>query len=297
MGLASLEGRFLVDLVAPGVDISKLDIQKAVKQVRALGFKARVLSHSKATVQQKFEAFQKALYAKDSQAIWCVRGGYGCQKLLPYLLRIKAKPSLQKLFIGYSDATVLHIFFNTKWNLATLHFPVLKDLPPLNSIYTKTFLKIIRGQDKNAYCQIFNNLKVLNPKVVSGNIYSYLTGGNMTLIQSSIGTPWQGVFKNKILFLEDVNEAPYKIDRALWQMQNAKIFKGIKALVLGSFLPKTASTLCVFKAFALQCTFPVITGVPCGHGKKKHALPFNTKNKLCFNTQKHKATLCIKNVY
>ena len=313
MLLSPLSSSSLIDLVVPGSPVTSEQIQEAVKQVEQLGFKARIpsnsdlrfllaskkvnlseISSSDFFLNKKFQHLKTALTATDSKAVWCIRGGYGSQKMMPLLLKMK-KPVKPKLFIGYSDVTVLQVFFNLKWKWPVLHFPVLVHLKDCSSSSLQRFKKLVKGSLQQ---QSFLNLKVLNQKYTgSKKINSRLTGGNFTLIQSSIGTPWAGSFRNKILFLEDIGEAPYRLDRALWQMLNAGVFKGVKAVALGDF---TASGLKnnrseikeVFRSFAARVSFPVVEGVPCGHGKKKEALPFMVSSKLIIQS-KGKACLHI----
>ena len=294
-----------IDLVVPGSPVTLEEMQSAVKQVESLGFKARVPSSSDLPVllnskgflpskgwgssvaRLKFRHLKKAFIAKDSSAIWCVRGGYGSQKLMPFLQRM-TPPLRSKLFIGYSDVTVIQMFLNLEWKWPALHFPVLTQVRKTPGL--KRFKDLLTGKKKEC---VFWGLKVLSKaqkgakaerakgaeqrvKGVKKNIKSYLMGGNLSLIQSSIGTPWAGSFKNKILFLEDTGERAYRVDRALWQMENAGVFNGIRALVLGDFEPDRKNTFKVFQSFAERMSFPVVSGVPCGHGKKQEALPFLT---------------------
>lgn len=310
-----LSSSSLIDLVAPGSPVTLEQIQEAVKQVESLGFRARVPSVSdlpflfmagqsskgaaaqlsfsnvisssesivkKKILSKKFQHLKKALMSPDSEAVWCIRGGYGSQKLMPFLMKMK-RPVKPKPFIGYSDATVLQMFLNLKWKWPVLHFPVLIHLKDCSSASLKRFQNLLAGVQRE---QIFSTLKLLSTKYTgSKKIISYLTGGNLTLIQTSIGTHWSHSFKNKILFLEDTGEVPYRLDRALWQMLNAGVFKGIKALILGDFIysgPKNSKyeTKKVFQSFADEVPFPVVEGVPCGHGKRKEVLPFMTSCRL-----------------
>ena len=305
-----LSSSSLIDLVAPGSPVTLEQIQEAVKQVESLGFRARVpavsdlpflfatgrstskaaaqlsfsnvISSSESTVEKKilskkFQHLKKALMAPDSEAVWCIRGGYGSQKLMPFLRKMR-RPIKPKPFIGYSDATILQIFLNLKWKWPVLHFPVLIHLKDCSSSTLKRFQNILSGVQRK---QVFSTMKLLN-KNYKGNkkISSYITGGNLTLIQTSIGTPWSGSFQNKILFLEDTGEEAYRLDRALWQMLNAGVFKGIKALVLGDFVysgsKSSKQQKKVFQSFADNMSFPVVEGVPCGHGNRKEVLPFMT---------------------
>ena len=245
------------------------------------------ISASESFFNKKFRHLKTALEAPDSEAIWCIRGGYGSQKIMPFLFKMK-KPIKPKLFIGYSDVTVLQVFFNRKWKWPVLHFPVLIHLQDCSSSGLQRFKRIVKGSLRQ---QSFLRLKLLNTNYKGpGEIKSYLTGGNLTLIQSSIGTPWEGSFQNKLLFLEDTGEAPYRLDRALWQMLSAGVFKGVKGVVLGDFVFSGSKNNRweikeVFRSFASQVSFPVVEGVPCGHGKKKEALPFLTSCSLKVQAQ------------
>ena len=375
--LLPLSSNSIIDLIAPGSPVTYAEVQQALHLTQALGFQAQsqisfpaekanslkktkkrgsglktqnLLStkgYSQNDPKQKFQPLKRALLSPDSSAIWCVRGGYGTQKLMPFLMRMK-KPKNPKLLIGYSDITVLQVFLNLKWQWPALHFPVLnhfclnvpaddgphkrekppklnpaknhfclnvpaddgphkREKPPkLNPaknhleglpLALKHFKQLVTGKLKQ---QTWANLKLLNSKsLLKGHnqrqnntlkgganqhykqkINSFITGGNLTLIQSTIGTAWAGSFQNKILFLEDIGEAPYRIDRALWQMQKAGVFKGVKAVLLGDFMVpknhKKQEMQKVFLNFAKEVSFPVLQGVPLGHGQKKEPLPFGT---------------------
>ena len=283
--LKPLSSSSVIDLVAPGSPVTRTQVRRSCEKVEALGFRARsqvVFSPSASVSQnepeQKFQRLKKALLSADSQAIWCVRGGYGSQKLMPFLLRMQ-KPKKPKLLIGYSDVTVLQVFLNLKWQWPALHFPVLTQMGEAFPQDLRDFIDLLTGTKKQ---QNLKGLKVLNQTGLwrARQIKSTLTGGNLTLIQSSIGTAWAGAFQDKMLFLEDTNETPYRVDRALWQMQQAGVFEGVKALLLGEFICSQSHSKKemqkVLSTFASQMSFPVVQGVPLGHGHKKSALPFMT---------------------
>ena len=290
----SLARNTLIDLVAPASPVTSAQIMESVRQVENMGFQARILTRPiknflfSANDKERFLYLKKALTHSDSEVVWCIRGGYGCQRLMPFLLKM-TKPSKMKMLIGYSDVTVLQNFLNLKWGWPSLHFPVLADLQYASSATYKRFQNLVSGVLKK---QTFRNLRLLNPSSVKiKKIKTVLTGGNLTVVQSSIGTPWQFSFQNKILFLEDVGESAYRLDRALWQMQKAGVFKGVKALVLGTFTSaKNISSPAkkmeekqmkkVFELFAHHVSFPVLWGLPCGHGMKKESLSFMTPCEL-----------------
>ena len=217
---------------------------------------------------------------------------------MPFVMKMK-KPAKPKVFIGYSDATVLQMFLNLEWKWPVLHFPVLIHIKGCSSASLKRFKHLVRGTQT---IQRFSHLRLLNNKYLGRKIiHSRLMGGNLTLIQSSIGTPWAGSFQNKILFLEDIGETAYRLDRALWQMLNAGVFKGVKAVALGDFISSDlknnrSQIRKVFQFFASRVSFPVVEGVPCGHGAKKEALPFLTSCSLKIQAQ-GKADLDITNPF
>ncbi len=294
----------VVDIVAPASPASARQIQKACLQVRALGLCPRLVMNPKVkkhflfsdTDERRFFFLKKALKAPDSQAVWALRGGWGSGRLMPFLLKMK-RPKPAKLFIGYSDVSTLKMFLNLKWGWPTLHFPVLADWEGRLQKRSKFFL-----------CppvSVFKGLKVLNPSCVSSVIIrgvpGRLTGGNLSLVHNALGTPWEVSLKNRILFLEEVGEKAYRIDRMLYQMKAAGLFKGIKALVLGDFFylkdkMQKKHIQDVLKKFSQGFKVPVLSGLPVGHKCKSKALPFLTPSRIDF-VEKHQAVLSVKSPY
>ena len=285
-----------LSIVVPGSLVREEQLEQAVRRVEALGFSAHVpkpedlpfilqgfLKESLSEeefLKKKFSHLKRAFTSRDSDAIWCVRGGYGSQKLMPFLMKMKC-PSRKKIFIGYSDVTVIHTYLNRVWKWPSFHFPVLADLKGISTSSLQRFKNGILDIKKGG--QSFLGLEVLNKNKFKGSICASITGGNLTLLQTSIGTPWECSFRGKILFLEDVGEPAYRIDRALWQMLSAGVFKGVKACVLGEFSGSDKTRLKeVFKSFASRVSFPVVTGIPSGHGKAKELVPFLTPASLNF---------------
>lgn len=213
----------------------------------------------------------------ESPVLWSLRGGYGSMRLIPELMQIK-KPKIPKCFIGFSDNTALHLFFTQKWNWPTLHGINFSSILNHQNEY-KELLKILRGELKEKTFK----LKALNSAAKkSSSISGTITGGNFRIVQSSLRTPWEIKTKDKILFLEDVGERAYSIDRMFEQMVQAKIInKDTKAIVLGNFvdgLEKDGRDLTplTIKRWAQEMEIPVFGGLPCGHGSPNFTLPFNT---------------------
>ncbi len=231
----------VVDIIAPSGKIEPENIPMIQSLVENLGLTPRIPSdllgdhpYSANTDEKRLEHLKKALYAPDSTLIWCVRGGYGTTRIVPDLLGLN-KPEKQKLLVGFSDITSLHLWLNQAWHWPTLHGMMARqaaclahnvnDFQALTNIWFNG-LKEYRLQ----------NLEPLNEAArVNTSISGITCGTNATLIQSSIGTPWQIDARHKIIFLEDINEVPYRLERLLVHLANAGIFNEARAIILGDF--------------------------------------------------------------
>lgn len=231
------------------------------------------------TDENRLASLKNALLNPTTKAIVCARGGYGSMRLLPGLFNV-TPPQQSKLFIGMSDITALNLFLMQQWHWPVLHGGLSSDKFSLESIYDSKSL--IFGEKK----QISLSGSPLN-KLAKKNhtINKILTGGNLSLIQTSIGTAWQVQGENKILFLEDVSERGYRIDRMLEHLLQANIFKHVAAVVLGDFLEGkesngTSLVQPVLERFAEHCPAPVIQIAGIGHGQDNITLPLGLSARL-----------------
>lgn len=284
----------IIDIIAPASACSEEHFRLGVKWIENRGFKARFnpnllkpemyLSNSDAF---RFQDLKKALYAKDSKAIWCLRGGYGSFRLWPEMLKLSKKAS-PKLFIGLSDITSLHQYLNQQWGWPTLHASLLDRLGQnkLPEDVQKELLQTISGE-KNAVS--FTDLTAMNDKakdfssqkkVIKGTV----RGGNLCTFIVSIGTKLQPKYQKKdrvILFFEDIGERGYKLDRFLQHLRQAGVLKNVAAIVFGDFvdgLESNGQSLVneTLLRFASQIRVPVFSGVETGHGLIQRPLFFNT---------------------
>ncbi len=289
MSWEALQPGDLVDVVAPGGKPKPNTLEGIESFLNSWGLKARVprdiverdllCSNSR---EKRFKHLKNALFAKDSKMVWCVRGGYGALHLLPLLQKVKKPP--QKIFLGFSDTSSLHTYFLQAWNQSTLHGPNIDRfaLGTGTSAEEKRLKKLLFGVDKELSFQ----LKPLNQVAKSKKtLQGSVVGGNMVTLQASFGTPFQMQTRGKILFVEETGERAYKVDRIFEHMDQLGLLKGIKALVLGQFtegfepngkniFPK------YFKEWAEEKSFPVLAGLPSGHGANPHTLPFGTKTQV-----------------
>lgn len=225
----------------------------------------------------------------DSKAIWCLRGGYGSMRLIPELL--KMRPLKPKAFLGFSDITSLHLFFNQNWKWPTLHSRVLSQMSCelSHTVDRKELEELLFGKKESITISnlIPMNESALKVKTIQGK----LTGGNLRMIQTSLGSPWEMKSKGKIVFMEDIDERGYSIHRMLEQLHQAKMLHGLKALLFGDFTRAQEKdgkdhSLHALETMAQRVPYPVFRGVPSGHGTElNHTLPFNTSCELQTGTQ------------
>lgn len=228
----------------------------------------------------RFFALKSALTNNDSKIVWCERGGYGSIRLLDKLQKMK-KPNVMKVFIGFSDITSLHLFFTQEWGWKTLHAPVVasfaqKNLAKKDLMELKKFLFESGKHNFSAKLKPMNLRALKQEKMLKGK----LTGGNLAVIQTSLGTKWQIQTKGKILFLEDVGERGYRLDRMLFHLKAAGVFEGVRAVILGEFSdgqePNGANYVdYALQRFASESSFPVYSSKEFGHGKRNRFLVMN----------------------
>lgn len=290
----SLQLGDVVEIVAPAFRSTQRELQKSIDFVRRLGLKPRVpkdifgrdwfCAHSDS---ERFRHLRRAIQATDSKAIWSLRGGWGSARILPLLSRLKA-PRGSKVFIGYSDMTTLHLFFNSRWNWPTLHSPMLSEWGQnlVGKGELSSFRRVLFGEREFLE---YGSLEPLNEKAQKKRILKgCVMGGNLTLLQASLGTPWQVSAKGKILVLEEVGERGYRVDRMLVHLQQAGLFQGALALVFGHLLGKDSRYLWKYirKDFAKRLVIPVLKGLPLGHGRRQKTVPLGTFAELQLGEKK-----------
>jgi muramoyltetrapeptide carboxypeptidase len=227
---------------------------------------------------QRFEQLKKALYDKSKKTIiWTLRGGYGSARLIDRLSKLPM-PKDEKIFIGFSDNTALHLFLSQQWHWQTIHaagFAQILD-PTQDS---QNYMKIAEIVANSVPTQSISNLKPLNIEATGTNeIKGYLTGGNLTIVGTSIGTPWQIQTAGKIVFLEETGEKGYRIDRSLNHLRQAGLLKDVKAVLFGAFMHKSRDNgiNIALERFAKETSIPIYKTDQFGHGKINYPLIYNT---------------------
>lgn len=280
-------------LVAPGSYISDEELQDAIKILNQLGFETtysdKILLQSgyfAGTDKDRADDLMEKFSDKSIRGIVCARGGYGCSRILP-MLDYDVIRSNPKVLIGYSDITALLYGIYQKSGLITFHGPVATSTfndysvdnfkrVLINPEQSHLFLNSTSGDDENVY-----GVK----SIVKGKGKGRLVGGNLSIMVSLIGTEYDVDYSNRIIFIEEIGEEPYRIDRMLTQMIQTGKFNNAAAVMMGIFRKcevKKESDLTA-KSFTLmevledrlgKLKIPVVYGMSFGHVKNKFTIPF-----------------------
>ena len=228
--------------------------------------------------QEKFKILDKTLKS-NSAILWAFRGGYGMDKIMPFIVKEHYSNTKTKTIIGYSDLTSLQIYFSQKYNWKNISSCMLKDCidnkksqKSKNAIYdylsgksSKLTLTKLVPLNENAK----NSVTILGKTI----------GGNMTTIQTGIGTQWQIKTENRILFLEDVNVNGYQLDRILQHFRNIGLFNNVKAIIFGDFGNMT-NNIKVLENFSNNINIPVFQTNEFGHQKENLPIGINFDGKI-----------------
>ena len=230
--------------------------------------------------EQRLAALLAALAEPDAEALVVARGGYGLLRLLPFL-----PPSLfttrPRPIVGFSDGTAL-LAAAARAGVASIHGPVVTQLVGLST------------DDRKA---LFQSLEVPGPallldgleEIIPGRVRGPLLGGNLELFSRLVGTPYLPDLSGAILFLEDIGERPYRIDRLVTHLDLAGVFGAVSAVVLGDFSScrepavtraesPTAEEVLLERLGRLP--IPVVRGGAFGHGTRNRPLPYGALAEL-----------------
>jgi len=285
----------LIGLISPASSPEDLTlIESGIKYFEGLGYRAilgknvcKSRGYLAGTDEDRVTDIHQMFEDKKVSAIFCLRGGYGAFRILDkidYNL-IKKNP---KIFVGFSEITALQMAFLRKANLITFAGPmVIPNFSQDVSTYTEeNFWRMILSNKKPGKLKLpgLDKLSSINSGKVSGRI----VGGNLAVFTSLMGTAYLPNLKDKILFLEDIGEPPYKIDRMLYQLRLNRVFKKVKGIILGSFVDcnepdKKKNTLSldeIFDDYLKATGLPSVFNYPHGHIKDFTTVPIGINVKL-----------------
>jgi muramoyltetrapeptide carboxypeptidase len=233
---------------------------------------------------RRLEEWREAVADPEASAIFCARGGYGAMRLLPAIdpAPLLARP---KLLVGFSDVTALHALLN-RAGLATVHGPVVTQLgrAPEDALAHLEALLSGTAPRPGAWEVPAPGAGLVAARVIRpGRVSGPLLGGTLALLSHLQGTPFAPRLEGAILFLEDVGEKPYQIDRYLTHLGLAGALDGIAGLALGQLTRcDDAGVLAadVVRETALALGVPAIEGLPAGHEDANFALPLGARATL-----------------
>ncbi len=291
-----------VAVIAPSSGASPEAFEHALANTASLGLKAKIGQFARGsndflsgTDKERLHDLHWAFDDAEVKGVWCVRGGSGAPRLLPdidYAL-IKKNP---KVFVGFSDITAFHLAISQQTGLITFHGPVASSEL---SEYTKThFVNTVMTPPANYKIQpsdynLAQPSTLFKPTVITpGRARGRLIGGNLSLLGALAGTPFALTdVKGAILFTEDINEPPYKVDRLFTQLRQSCDMKSLAGVALGVFSSaqsatdaETASTVRVLKDRLGDLGIPVVSGLSFGHIRDNCTLPVGIEVELDTST-------------
>ena len=229
---------------------------------------------------ERLSDLNAALRDDSVDVIWCLRGGYGAMRLLEGLdyAALRRHP---KVMIGYSDITAFHCAIATRCGLSSIHGPTARSTL---TGFSERSLRAAVLRTENP-CGVAARAKTL----VGGRAIGHLVGGNLALLTALHGTPYQPRYDGAILVLEDVNEAPYRIERMLLQLRLSGALQGCAGIAFGSFtntgekdssLGGSRTLDAVLQEAADIAGVPTLSNIPMGHIDDQWSIPLGMKAEI-----------------
>jgi len=294
-----LESRALVGLVAPGGVLDDSIIETCVRNLESVGFSVRLGRNIRAarggyagTVAQRIDDLHAMFGDREVRAIWTARGGSGCTALLPYIdyAYIRRHP---KILIGYSDITALHLALFRQAGLVSFHGPVAWST--FSSYSVEHMLAVLSSPQRDYPMRIADENREkgrTQPQFAARTIHGgvaegRLIGGNLSMAAALAGTPFAADFRDRLLFLEDVGEPPYRIDRMLTQLDQSVGFARAAGILLGIFQksappdrdPSVTLDEVLDDHFA-RLRVPAVCGWSFGHVPHQMTLPVGVRARM-----------------
>lgn len=264
-----------IGIVAPASPIRDIKIEDVEYELNKLGFKARIgrscyLSYKgylSGLDEIRAQDVERMFLDDEVDAVWCLRGGYGCTRILD-LIDFNIIRDNPKIFIGFSDITALHICINQLCNLVTYHGIMLSSIKKWDEYTYESLMSSL---------QFEKELIIKNPvnepliSLNSGSCEGEIVGGNLSLLISSLGTKYEIDTNGKILFIEEIGEYTYQIDRMLNQLLMANKLNNCKGIIFGDFkdckpaYEKDEEIIDILREIAYKINKPILYNLKSGH--------------------------------
>lgn len=266
--------------------ISKAEVEPALSVLEEWGFRPTLAQNLFAedhqfagTDLQRAEDFQNAIVDTNVKAIICVRGGYGSVRIIDRIdfTSFRENPCW---IAGYSDVTALHNHVHRHFNTCSLHSTMPVNFPTNTPAALDSLRKALSGEtlrysiDAHAFNQF-------------GEAEAEITGGNLSMLYSMMGSPTQVDTSGKILFIEDLDEYLYHVDRMMVNLKRAGLLNGLKGLILGGLTDMRDNTVPfgrtaeeIVHEHVAEFDYPVCFGFPAGHLDDNRTIILGAKAKL-----------------
>jgi len=292
---AALKKGDVIGVISPASPIADASrIQTGVRYLERLGYRVligenvgKTHGYLAGSDTDRVKDLHQMFAEKRVKAIMCVRGGYGTPRLLP-LLDYGLIARNPKIFVGFSDITALQLAFWKKCRLMSFHGPMLGvDFGGEVDPYTEeSFWNMVSSTKKMGEVRFPDNTptQVLRDGGASGR----LLGGNLSLIASLMGSPFEPDFAGSLLFIEEVGEEPYRVDRMMTQLRIASVLSRVEGILAGQFsdcTPRDATQPSlsigdILGENAAAASKPFLADLPFGHVAKKMTLPVGLMARL-----------------
>jgi len=270
-----------IGVVAPSGRVNSRLLEKGLTRLEALGFKLVLGRHLEKACRyfagsdrERAEDFQKMLRRTEVDAVLCARGGVGAARIIPLMRDLSTcRP---KIFVGSSDITSLLLYLNECLGWTAFHGPMVATQfgRTPSRLLEENFFQVLAGE---ALEMRFDGVQALRRGVAEAP----LTGGCLTLLCTSIGTAYEIQTAGKILFIEDINEAPFRIDRMLSYLKALGKFDQVRGLVFGQMPQCQPEALPEIILEILEpFSFPMLFGFPSGHGEATATLPIGGRIRI-----------------
>lgn len=281
---AALKAGDTIAIVAPAAVADALAVDSGERALQHAGFQVRLgdsvfrrTGYLAGTDPERRDDLIEAFRDPTVRAIFCARGGYGSGRLLP-LLAEALRVDEPKIFVGYSDLTFLLTFLTQQCDIVAFHGPMMADFEKRPQALPR--LLALLGGDRSGWNLAGETI------VQPGTAEGVLTGGCLSAVVAGLGTPYEIETEGKILFLEDVNEKPYRVDRMLTQLRQAGKLDGVAGVMFGEMAGCSAdpnesvNVADVIGQHFANSTHPVVMGIPSGHGVGTATLPLGLRVRL-----------------
>ena len=284
-----LEKGDIIGLVCPS---GYMPVEKASECIRVLneewGFRTKIgktlgnqFNYFSGTEEERLNDFQQLLDDDEVKAILCARGGYGLSRIIDKInfKKFKKQP---KWIIGYSDVTVLHSHLYSNYYISSIHAPMAAAFNDAG--YINRFVQSLRDALEGKWLKYSCDGHEFNRK---GEAIGELVGGNLALLAHLVGTDSDIKTRGRILFLEDVGEYLYNIDRMMYQLKRSGKLSKLGGLIIGGFTdmkdterPFGHNAYEIIRDVVKEYDYPICFGFPVSHEKENYALKIGVGYKL-----------------